>query len=204
MLSRIAIAGAIYSFVAVAALHLLRPDYDPVSEPLSYYAVGPYGSVMTVVFFAFALSLLAVGLGLYRGIALSKSSQAGVILLIGAGVGWIATGVFPTDVTLNSIPDTLMGLVHTLLSYVASPSLVAAMLLLSRVFKMSGDGSWSHYLVHALALAGWASFVLLPIVDAARIPIGGIGQRLFLALTLLWLLLMATRLRSLAGEAPAT
>jgi hypothetical protein len=49
-------AGAIGSamgFVGlVTALHLLRPELDPIQQDLSLYAVGPFGGLMAAAFVA--------------------------------------------------------------------------------------------------------------------------------------------------------
>jgi hypothetical protein len=34
--------------LTIVALHFLRPDVNPLSEPISNYGVGPYGFLFTV------------------------------------------------------------------------------------------------------------------------------------------------------------
>jgi hypothetical protein len=50
-LALLALVGIAVKFLNIAALHLLRPDANPVSEPISNYGVGPYG------FFSLSLTL---------------------------------------------------------------------------------------------------------------------------------------------------
>ena len=45
----------------VVVLHLGRPDLDPLSHVLSEYANGPFGAVMTAVFYAVGAACLALG-----------------------------------------------------------------------------------------------------------------------------------------------
>ncbi|MEW5718661.1 MAG: hypothetical protein AB1817_08560, partial [Chloroflexota bacterium] len=80
-------------------------------------------------------------------------------------------------------PVTLSGALHVAASYCASPCLVAAALLLSR----------RHSLAYALALVSWGALVVLVIVNHLDLCVGGIGQRFFLAVIWLWLILMALR-----------
>jgi Protein of unknown function (DUF998) len=79
-LALIAIGGIIYFFVAVIILHFLRPEYNPVNHAVSNYAVGPYGYLMTAAFYALALSVFALALGLTRSIALTNLSWVSVLL----------------------------------------------------------------------------------------------------------------------------
>jgi hypothetical protein len=45
-----AIVAAAVSLVALAALHILKPDLHPSRTMISQYALGPYGRVMAAVF----------------------------------------------------------------------------------------------------------------------------------------------------------
>jgi len=36
----------------VVALHVLRPDVDPIRDDVSLYAVGPFGTLMAAAFIA--------------------------------------------------------------------------------------------------------------------------------------------------------
>ncbi len=89
-------------------------------------------------------------------------------------------------------PITISGAIHVAASYLASPGLVAATLLLSRRF----DDAWRRDAAQfLLALASWVSLVVLVIVNYLNLQVGGIGQRIFLAVTWWWLMRMALRVR---------
>jgi hypothetical protein len=47
-LALLALVGIAVKFLIIAALHFVRPDVNPLSEPISYYGVGPYGFLLTV------------------------------------------------------------------------------------------------------------------------------------------------------------
>lgn len=51
---------ALLCFFGVMLLHLFRGDVDPVRRVMSEYANGTHGLIMTVVFYAFGLSSLAL------------------------------------------------------------------------------------------------------------------------------------------------
>ena len=42
-LALLALVGIAVKFLTIAALHFLRPDVNPVLEPISNYGVGPCG-----------------------------------------------------------------------------------------------------------------------------------------------------------------
>ena len=46
VLALLAIVGVADLLLLLAALHFLRPDVNPVVEPMSNYAVGPYVSFL--------------------------------------------------------------------------------------------------------------------------------------------------------------
>ena len=189
-LATIAIASALYACGAVGVLHFLIRDYEPISQPLSYYAVSAYGWLMKTVLFAFAASVIALALALGRGAA--RLSRVGIAFLFGAGTCLVLAGIFPTDVTAGNLPVTLSGALHVAASYLASPCLVAAALLLSRRFD---DARRRHAALFSLALVSWALLAVLVIVNHLNLQVGGIGQRVFLALVWAWTMLTALRLR---------
>lgn len=63
----IALVSIAYFAVIIVVLHVLRPDHNPIRQPTSEYAVGPYGSLMTSAFFSMSVASLALAFGLYRG-----------------------------------------------------------------------------------------------------------------------------------------
>ncbi len=67
-LATVGLASMAYFVVIIVALHFLRPDYNPIRQPTSEYAVGPYGSLMTSAFFSMSLASWALVIGLYQGV----------------------------------------------------------------------------------------------------------------------------------------
>lgn len=64
--------------MAVVVLHVLRPEFNPVNHAVSNYAVGPYGYLMTAAFYALALSVFALALGLARSMVLTNRARLAV------------------------------------------------------------------------------------------------------------------------------
>src|SRR5829696_3386567 len=80
-LALLAIVGVVDYLLNVAALHLVRPDVNAVLEPVSNYAVGPYGFLLTAADIGGSLAALALTFGLYLSIAPPGRSYVGLFLL---------------------------------------------------------------------------------------------------------------------------
>src|SRR5690349_25078771 len=93
ILATIACAGFLYYLAALIILHLIEPDYNPLSRTLSEYAVGQYGFVMTSAFFARGFALLALAIGLYQGVTPPGRSRVGIVLLCLSVVTTLITGI---------------------------------------------------------------------------------------------------------------
>src|SRR5215210_2679686 len=97
-LALLAIVGIADFLLNIAALHFVRPDVNPVLEPMSNYAVGPYGFLLTAADIGSSLAALALILGLYLGIAPPGRYYVGLFLLGLYGVSELLAGIFPIDV----------------------------------------------------------------------------------------------------------
>jgi hypothetical protein len=194
----IAIGGIVYFIVAVVALHFLRPEYNPISHAVSNYAVGPYGYLMTAAFYALALSVFALALGLIGSIALTNQTRIAVLLLCLASSGMVVMGVFPGDVHALHPPATITGVIHWTAAGISFLSIMIAAFLLSSSFKT--DERWQRFwrpcFILALAIVG----ALLLYGILALVGWIGIGQRIYIAVCLLWLLVLAGWIWAVGGR----
>lgn len=194
-LALIAIGGIVYFVVAVVVLHVLRPEYNPINHAVSNYAVGPYGYLMTAAFYALALSIFALALGLARSMVLTNRARLAVLLLNIASVGMIVMGIFPGDVHALHPPATITGVVHWTAAGVSFSSIMIAAFLLSNCFKT--DERWQAFQRPALANAMAMVVALLAYGVLALFGWIGIGQRIYISVSLMWLVFMAVWLRSI-------
>jgi len=188
-LALIAIGGMVYFVVAVVGLHFLRPEYNPINHAVSNYAVGPYGYLMTAAFYVLALSVFALALGLTRSIALTNLSRVAILLLCLASSGMVVLSIFPGDVHALHPPATITGVIHWTAASISFLSIMIAAFLLSSSFK--SDERWQEFrrLCFILALAMVGALLLYGIL--ALVGWIGIGQRIYIAVCLVWLLVLA-------------
>ncbi|HEV2744116.1 MAG TPA: DUF998 domain-containing protein [Rubrobacter sp.] len=190
-LSLLAIVGMVYYLSSVAVAHLLRPDIDPVSRPVSDYAVGPFGPFVGAAIFALGVGSLALALGLRLGIAPPGRSRAGLLLLAFYGVGQLGVAIFPIDA--ESV-QTATGLLHNIAGNISFFCFPPAAILLS--VGMGKNERWRYLKRPALALALIVLVEAILVMVSANVVGGfGIAQRLFLLTTVLWMLLAAIGLR---------
>jgi uncharacterized membrane protein YozB (DUF420 family) len=206
----VAIVGVAYFAVIIVALHFLRPDLNPLSQPTSEYAVGPYGFLMTSAFFSMSLGSFALVTGLYQGVSQSARSRIGLGLLGIWAVGVLIALIFPIDpegapqTDPEGAPQTISGTIHGINGPLAFLSLTAGAILVSRRFRQ--DEKWRpfHRAALILSLVMLAVFIATFVNIATESGFAGLCQRIFLAAFVTWFFLTAVRLRSTAtGSVPA-
>lgn len=196
-LALIAVGGIVYFVVAVIILHFLRPEYNPINHAVSNYAVGPYGYLMTAAFYTLALSVFALALGLACSVVLTNQARVAVLLLNIASVGMIVMGIFPGDVHALHPPATITGVIHWTAAGVSFSNIMIAAFIFSRCFRT--DERWQAFQRSTLVLAMAMVVALLLYGVLALVGWIGIGQRIYLTVSLMWLFFMAVGLRSNAS-----
>lgn len=203
LLSGVGIAGVVVATAALVALHFVRPDVND-TDLISAYAVGPYGWLMMTAFLALGLGALAVGVGIRRAVTPSHWSLVGSILVALFGVGFVLAGIFPVggcrDVACVAmfesdadLPITVAAMAHGVGSLLGILLLIVGMFVLARAFKR--DPGWQSLRRWSLAL-GLAA--LLQFAFPGEGIVAAILMRTLVATLIVWLLLAALRLRSLA------
>jgi hypothetical protein len=173
---RLAIGMAVAFAVTVVILHLVRTDVDPLARGVSRYAVGPYGSIVNVVFLSLAVALIATGVG-FR--SRPDVSAAGVYLLWLSAAGIALSALFPLravdSMAIENLPHQLGGAIFF-------PAAAAAAVLLSRAAARDTTLPW-------LTVAAVAVFFVSLAVPARHLTaIRGLLQRLCFAAIVAWVI----------------
>jgi Protein of unknown function (DUF998) len=196
LLALLAIGGIVYFVVAVVVMHFLQPEYNLIDHAVSNYAVGSFGYLMISAFYVLAVSVFALALSLFRSIARTKLSRVAILLLCIASSGMVVMGIFPGDAHALHPPDTITGVVHWTAAGISFLSIMIAAFLLSGSFKVDERFQRFQFPCFLLALAMVGALLLYGVL--ALVGWIGIGQRIYLAVCLLWLLVLAGWVWSIA------
>jgi len=194
------VAGTLLVLILMAALHLLRPDYNPLRNFMSEYLVGPFGFLGTATAYVLAATLLMLLAGLRLGVRPSGFLTASCILMGVVIISVCVSAIFPID---QFPPDgrlpifTRAGIIHVVFAVPLFVSLIALLLILPSAYKR--DEKWrssSHVtlLLGFLTLASFVGFFLAPFY------LRGLAQRATGLPVLVWLLLTGLRLRQATSE----
>jgi Protein of unknown function (DUF998) len=171
----VAAAAAVVDLLVLGLLHVVSPDVDPVTRPVSEYALTDFGWLATIRTLAQGVGPIALAVALRR-------ERAGAVLLLVVGILKLAMPLFPVDAL--GAPATSAGQIHDLLGNLTFFLFPVAALLLLRPLRRTGSRLAP---LTALLLAIATIGVLL----ANAVGGFGLAQRAYLVLCGLWLLLAA-------------
>jgi hypothetical protein len=181
----VAAAAAVVDLFVLGLLHVVSPEVNPVTRPVSEYALGDFEWLATIRTLAQGVGPIALAVALRR-------ERAGAVLLLVVGILKLAMPLFPVDAL--GAPATSAGQIHDLLgnlTFFLFP--MAALLLLGALRRRGSRLAPLTALLLAIATIG----VLL----ANAVGGFGLAQRAYLVLCGLWLLLAALAvLRNLRTE----
>lgn len=93
LMARIAITASVFAIIALFALHILSPEFDPSWHMISEYAYGKFGLILTLFFVCWGISSWCIAIAL---LPLMKNiwGKIGIFFLILFGLGAIMGGLF--------------------------------------------------------------------------------------------------------------
>jgi hypothetical protein len=156
-----AIAAPVVFTALVIVQGVLQPDYSHVRLPISALAAWPLGWIQEAAFLILGVSMMALALGLHRGIRPAKTASqggAGAALLAMGGVGILISAAFPWTM-IDGIPTEPPP--HVVGAITAFASTGLGLVRLSR--RLSGDPRWRDLALYtkAIGLAVLLLFVAL-------------------------------------------
>jgi peptidoglycan/LPS O-acetylase OafA/YrhL len=184
--------------VGILVLHLVRRDLDPLQDVMSHYANGPNGPLMSVVFYAFGVSAIAMGVRLRSGLDRRGVTRPVPWLLVLAGSSLLVAGVFEVDRPTD--PETTGEVIHSNTAVTAFLLLVGAMVLFAIACRR--DQRWwsMRWTSLGLAVVAGSAAVATQVTRSAGTA-GGV-QRLLAGAVLVWLVLVAVHVRRASFDAP--
>ena len=181
---------ALALFVAIALwTQWARDDLDWVQATLSLYLHGPWGLALRTAYCVLALAIMLLAVALHANSRSPRRSAAAPLLFWVAALGLM--GVAIGDSWLPERAPLLAPLVHGLSANTAFLCVSVAMLLQS--WYLRADPRWRTWAGPAWWWA-WLCFVLLWLHVLWRGPPRGAGQKLVIAVVLVWLVSVAWQL----------
>ena len=198
--ARTAIGASALALIALASLHILKPDIHPSQTMISQYALARHGWVMALYFAAFGTASACLFGSLLAHVP-SMLGRIGLAFLLADAVGLAMAARFRMDP--GSTPPAQMsfsGRMHGVSFLIGVPCQLLATLLLSLAFgSLSSRGSMTLLLLTAII---WLSFVVM---IAIMLMVGpgkppnphgperflGLPNRLFMVAYGIWLMVAA-------------
>jgi len=182
---------------------LMRPGYDQLSQYGSELGAGPNATIMNANFVVTGLLIIALAKGLFANIRGVRWTQIGSILLGVFGAGEVAGGFFPCDPGCPITAQSVFQLTHNVDAVIAFVAIALAPFLFS--LGLNSDDRWKSY--RSYSLVTWLLAIGLFLVFAASslgyLGFVGLFQRLFLAVTFLWIEVVAIQLLRISGHHPS-
>lgn len=200
MLALAGVVAPIVFWLIFITAGLIRPGYDPVRQYGSELGIGPHAWLQNTNFILFGVLEMAFAYGLHRGINHGRGSKIGPALIAVGGLAFILVGCFTSTSTHHTLPGTI----HARAAQIIYYSFPLAFFIL--IPRLKEDRYWrglARYsllaailgLILAVAFTWSAQWSLL----SAHI---GLVQRILLAVSSVWLGVLALRLLAISSRSP--
>mgnify|MGYP001289388805 CR=1 FL=1 len=198
-LARLTLAGVVVYVAIDVLLAFLRPGYSLLYNAESDYGRGPWYWVMDINFLLRCALSLAIAAALYRVARLDGRARAGLALLVTWAICSGLLAFFADDP--EGTPQHGSGVVHVILAIIAFTCITIGVILISA--SLMSDPSWrpAAPVLLAISVASALAYLLLGAAGKHHHAPGGLYERIFLGLELLWIAIAAI---ALVRRAPAT
>jgi hypothetical protein len=194
LLATIILISIAYLVIIIAALHFLSPGYNPIKQTTSEYVVGRYGFLMTSVFLSMSIACMALVAGLYKTMPATSQSRIGLALVVIFAIQALVAMFFPVNPT--GTPITASGLVHRIIGPIGFLCFTIGALLISDSLKKDKQFDTVQRPARILSWLILAMFIITTVGIITQ-SFGGLGQRILLALMVVWFILIALNLSSI-------
>jgi uncharacterized protein DUF998 len=186
------VLASFYFFVAAIATHLVSRQYDPVSDYISDYAVGPWGWIYGSAFWASCIGCFALALSLTLLVPAKSLSRIGVAFLVIVGVTYAIDFFFPTDILPpGAPPKTIVGTIHLVDALFGWVLFTASAVLLSS--RLKNDAYWKPWHGLLISLAWFSALLLIVLVGVvvSKVPFGGVAEKAFILDRNIWVMFVS-------------
>ena len=187
-LAQLTLAGVALYVAIDVLLAFLRPGYSLIYNAESDYGRGPWYWVMDLNFLLRCALSLAIADALYRVVRLDGRTRSGLALLVTWAICSGLLAFFADDP--EGTPQHGSGIVHLILAFIAFTCITIGTILISA--SLMSDPAWrpAAPALLAISVAGALAYLLLSTAHKHHAP-GGLYERIFLGLELLWIAVAA-------------
>jgi hypothetical protein len=196
-IANLAIVGQVILFASAWLLPIVS-EYSLVGDDISELVLGRYGFIQTGAFLIAGLGTLALAFALRQLTKGTWGSLVGSLLVGMYGLGAVLAAIFPTD-HIDTAADvwtqSTTGMLHIFVALISFLGMIIGMFILTRTFALLP--AWrplARLLVYVQVVA-----LALFIVQGEG-PLVGLLQRLMVAVISGWIILVALRVREMAGS----
>lgn len=185
-------------FLASAWFLPFASEYSLIGDNISELALGRYGFVQTAAFVISGLTTLGLAFAIRQLTVGLRGSIIGALMVAVYGAGALLSAIFPTD-RIDSAADiaalSATGIVHAAGAVISFLCIIVGMFVLAWTFRRAAR--WRTLTPWSVLVAGGALALLFVQAEG---PWVGLMQRLLLSVIATWLILVATRVRSIAAS----
>ncbi len=192
-LAWLTLAGVVVYVAIDVLLAFLRPGYSLIYNAESDYGRGPWFWVMDINFLlrcALSLALVVALAEVLRADGRSRTrTRTGLALLVTWAICSGLLAFFADDI--EGTPQHGSGIVHLVLAFIAFTAIAIGAIVISA--NLMSDPSWRPVApaLLAISIAGAVAYLLLGAALKHHHAPGGLYERIFLGLELLWIALTA-------------
>ena len=188
-LARLALAGVVLYVAIDVLLAFLRPGYSLIYNAESDYGRGPWYWVMDLNFLLRCALSLAIAGALSRVLRRGGLARGGLALLVTWAICSGLLAFFADDP--EGTPQHGSGVVHLILAIIAFTAIAIGAILISA--SLMPDPAWrpAAPVLLAISVAGALAYLLLGAALKHHHAPGGLYERIFLGLELLWIAVAA-------------
>ena len=199
--ARVSFAAAVTFLVLLAALHFIKPEFDPSWNMISQYEIGRYGWVMQLAFLSLALSCLTLVAAIHSQVR-TIWGRIGLALLLVTAIGMTIAATNVTDpITTPKAEMTTHGNLHGLGFLLGIPSVTLAAVLISLSLRRNAAWSSARRVLWWTAQLPWVSLLAMVVTLMVLLPRNddkfgpgvavGLPNRLYIIACCVWLMTVA-------------
>jgi hypothetical protein len=168
--ARVSLAAASVFLVLLAALHFIKPEFDPSWRMISEYEIGANGWIMSVAFLSLALSCVTLFVAV-RSQVPTLGGRIGLVVLLVSALGLTFGGIFTSDpITATSDQLTTTGSMHGVGFLLGIPTFLTASALISWSLARNPRWSTAKQSVAWAAVLVWVGFAVFLLAMAIWLP----------------------------------